>query len=200
VMRGQERPPTGPPTAAKLAVFGEPARPSDSFSGSQDRLDLERMPEELRPGRQLLGRSRLLIPPADAEGFRLYGVPTEKGWVCLHLLDSGEPTGSGSSGCTRDLTEGVEYGMSGNESLFTVYGLVADDARGVKILAGGKTYPALLGRNSFIFQANPEKVCPTEVRLLVLERENGKRHELELYAPSGDDADQAERESYFGCR
>ncbi len=198
-MRSQERPRTGPPTAAKLAVFGEAASPSDSFSGSQDRLDFEGMPERLQPRRQLFGRAGLLIPAADAEGFRLYSVPTEKGWVCLHLLEPAEPTGSVSSGRTRDLTEGIDYGMSGNESRFAVYGLVVDDTRAVKIVAGGRTNAALLGRNSFIFQASSEKVCPTEVELLVLEKENAKRHELELYAPRGDDADRAERESSFGC-
>jgi hypothetical protein len=100
VVRAQEAPPEGPPTAAKLAVFAEPAKPSDSFSGSNKGLGLEG-PEEVRPGRQLFTRARLLVSPEDAEGFGLYGVPTEKGWVCLHLIDPGEG-GSGASGCTRD--------------------------------------------------------------------------------------------------
>src|SRR5262245_58422083 len=202
VMRGQEPHPTEPATAAKLAAFAEPTKPSDSFSGTQAPSDLDKgMPEGLRSGRELFARSRLLIPAADAEGFRLYGVPTENGWVCLHLLEPSEPLeGTSVGGCTRNLTEGIDYAMSGNGDSFRVYGLVADDVSGVEILANGKPYPAILGRNAFFFQADPKEVCPTELTALLVEGDKGPGHELEVYAPSGAESDEAEREKYFGCR
>ena len=200
---GQDQPPTGPPTASKLAVFQEPEQPSDSFasSGSEDDWVAEGTSERFRPGHELFARARLLVPAAYAEGFRLFGVPTEKGWVCLHRVDPRDREGSGSGMCSRGLDDGIEYAMSGSQSLWAVYGLIADDVRAVKVVADGQPWPAVMGRSGFVFEAHPAKICPLEIESLILERVKGQSDEVEVLAPGPDETDQQdEAASSFGCR
>lgn len=191
----------GRPTAAKLAAFQEPAKPSDSFasSDSENSWDMPGTPEKFQPGREQFARARLLVPAPDAGGLSFFGVPTDKGWVCLHLVEPDDPEGVASETCSRELTEGVDWVMGGSESQFQVYGLIADDVRGVDVVAKGTPWPAVVGRNAFIFQAHPKKICPTEIEALILERAKGQRDEIEVYSPAPEEADQMDA-SAFGCR
>jgi hypothetical protein len=193
--------PTGPPTASKLAVFHEPAKPSDSFgsSDSENSWDFEGTPEKFQPGHEQFARARLLVPAAYGDGLSFFGVPTDKGWVCLHLVEEDDPEESVGGTCSRDLTGGIDYLMGGTQESFEVYGLIADDVRRVDVVANGTSWPAVVGRNAFIFQAHPQKICPTEIESLILERAKGQRDEIEVYSPGPEEADRMD-DSSFGCR
>jgi hypothetical protein len=191
-----EDPTKGPPDASKIAVFREPAKPSDSFTPSEtDLVEGKETPERFRPGEQLFDQARLLVR-GDA-GFKLFGVPTEKGWVCLHFVEPSDPYGFGRT-CIRRLTYG-EYAMSGTESRFEIYALVADDIRRVEIVARGQAWSAVVGRNAFVFQAHPHKVCPADIEELVFEDAAGKTRTHKLAPPVRKESDEESR-SAFGCR
>jgi hypothetical protein len=162
---GQPQPGSGPPPAKELAVFQEPAKPSDEFpsSAGEDGFDYDGVPEKYRPGKELFSQARLLLAGAGAERVDLFGVPTEKGWVCLHLVASSDAMAGGGGTCIPALSEGVAFSMSGTPAAYDVFGVIANEVRGVRIVAGKRSEQAVLGRNAFFVQADPKEICPTEI-------------------------------------
>lgn len=193
---GHAEPGSGPPPAKALAVFQEPATSSDALpsTADEDGLHDDGVPEKYRPGRELHSQSRLLLTDAGAESFDLFGVPTEKGWVCIHLVATEDAMGSGQGTCIPALAESVAYSMGGTPAAYEVFGLIANDVRGVRVVSGKRSERAVVGRNAFFFQADPKAICPTEIEALILEKAKGptEKVSLELERTSSDRAS-------FGC-
>jgi len=193
--------PGAEPLTKQLDVFREKAQPSDLFPGdrSDDPWGYEDVPEKFRPGSQIYSEARLLLPDAGVEKHDFFGVPSKKGWVCMHLLDPNDPLGAGSGTCINALTDGIVFVMVGTQSRYEVYGLAANEIHRIRIVAGQKSRDAVMGRNAFFLQADPKEICPTEIDFLVLEKEKGQREKVPLDEPGFDETPEPGDES-FGCR
>jgi hypothetical protein len=193
----QAQPGSGPPLAEELAVFQEHAKPSDAFPSSDGKegWDDDSVPEKLRPGKELFSQARLLLAGAGAERFELFGVPTEKGWVCLYLTAADDATGRGGGGCISTLPDGVNFSMAGTRRVYDVFGVIANDVRGVRVVAGKRSEQAVLGRNAFFLQADPKEICPTEIEFLILEKAKGETQKVSLNS----EGTAADRDASLGC-
>ena len=159
----------GPPRPPRelYAVFRRPPRSSDLEAQQRARddalLDTVGAPDALGAsiGGPLYEDARLVL----GSGSRgIYALPTTRGAVCVGAFPDG------GAGCGTPGPHGlsVEY----DDSLgLRLYGLVADDVRGVDVVVGGVTRQAELGENGY--------------RLKLADAGWGQLHALRLHLRNG---------------
>ena len=147
-------------------------------------------------GAELTRESRLLIGTFGADRIQMFGVPTANGWVCPQFVYSDGEEGDGGP-CFSALRDGVSFSIEGDDGLYRVYGVAADDVRGVTVVTGTRRFAADMGRNGFVFETRPATVCPTEIKQLVVTTEDGRNSTIDLAEVS---SLSAASESELGCR
>jgi hypothetical protein len=85
--------------------------------------------------------------------------------------------------------------MSGTPAAYDVFGVIANEVRGVRIVAGKRSELAVLGRNAFFVQADPKEICPTEIESLILEKAKGQSQNVSLNS----EGTAADRDASLGC-
>jgi hypothetical protein len=144
------------PLAQSLAVFKEPARPSDALPARE--RDVFVASPQITPEPN---RARLLI---TAGPVRIFAYPTKQGLVCYFL----EPAGSG--GCAPDLLDGALPQVERGE----VWGLIDDGAEAVDVRVPASGWlRAAIGRNAFYIRLPRNVLAPSEI---VVRERNGVRH------------------------
>jgi hypothetical protein len=164
-----------PELVRQLRVFGEKRTAADTFVSMVPPAD----GSDTAEGAELTRESRILIGTFGAERIQMFGVPTANGWVCPQFVYSDGEEGDGGP-CFSTLRDGVSFAIDGDDSLYRVYGVAADDVRGVTVVTGTSRFAAEMGRNSFVFETSPAVVCPTEIKQLAVTREDGRTSTIDL--------------------
>jgi hypothetical protein len=161
----------------ELAVFSRPRQPADMFPTTV--IDHG---SDSAEGRELGGQTRLLLAGVSTEDIdelgpqrlSLYGVPTDRGWVCAYIVydDLGELAVGGA--CEHGLVEGLGLELHGDGPLYRLYGVVENGIERAWIQVGERRLPARIGGNGIYFEAKATEVCPTEIEALVVERADGE--------------------------
>lgn len=177
--------------AKQLAAFARPRRSTDGFV--HDTLDRG---SDSAEGQEKPSASRRLLSDLGPGGLTLFGVPTDRGWVCTYLIDEETFEEVDGGTCEDTLVGGFGLDLSGEGTFYRLYGVVANDIEHVSVSADGLRYPAQIGENGFYFETKTTLICPVDIDFLIIERKNGSSEQLDFRRLA--DFGKSPRES-FGC-
>ncbi len=155
------------PSSAPLAVFERPTASPDQLSAelAASVQGLEgtagEISESLRPGRLVLGESRLLQMRLGGHSATLYAFPSRKGRICYALS-------TGAQSCVTDFTASdpiswsiVDYDGYGRGEPTAVFGLVPNNVITVDAVVGGSSLSAEVLNNSYFIEMRDGTTLPS---------------------------------------
>ena len=155
------------PLVKALAVFSTPRGKDDALPPSASNLPEVPSSKYYDPGPWQTDQSRLLLSSLALAHLRLYGVPSENGWVCL-LLFNPKDEFVDEGNCEPGLVNDVAYEAAGNHVRFYIYGLVADSVGKVYLITRDRNLPVPVARNAFFFEASVDSLCPADAEALLV--------------------------------
>jgi hypothetical protein len=140
----------GSPTAGEQAVAAQPNVQRDVAAISED---TEGVPEEFLPGDRV-GPVRVPLANLGVANRAIWMYRTTRGKVCYGLTDF-------TAGCVQQLPVGQVVNPTGGNpddgGGTIVWGFARDNVRSIDIVVDGERQPAVVGRNTFFFQAPSTK-------------------------------------------
>ena len=171
------------PSAAPLAVLERPMERQDQLSAAlaASVKGLEGtagdISESLRPGRLVLGESRLLQTRLGGRGAALYAIPSGKGRICYALS-------TGPQSCIADFTASdpvswsiVDYDGYGRGEPTGVFGLAPNNVVAVDAVGGGNSVSAEVLNNSYFVEMRDGATLPSA---LAVHFQDGKVTSVDL--------------------
>lgn len=121
------------------------------------------LPSYLNPGQVVDSRARVLIDQVGPRHLSLYGVPTDKGQVCV-------VSSLGNAGCYPDFkaaymtTTSIVRSRRGDP--WVLFGLCTDQVTKVSVIdQHGNRSPATMGNNAFVWESAPGDDLPRSVEV-----------------------------------
>jgi hypothetical protein len=158
-----------PPIVDQIAAFRDPALQGSEIPPPVNR-EQERLSGSRGHGETIPGEVRLLAGELGATQSDIYAFPTQDA-VCLVVLD-----GTALSTCVQrfdDRRGNLSWMIySGPNHRPTVAGLISNRVDAVGIVANGAEHPALLGNNTFYWQA-PDRVTRAAITTILAYQHDG---------------------------